>query len=229
MKLNYNPSSEIEKFAIEIDNLIAEKFPQTFFVGGVVRDLLLQREIKDIDIATQAQPEQVIECLNAAGIKPDTQGQQFGVILARRGELAIEIATFRAEQYGESRFPKVRFITTPEEDSLRRDFTINALYLNQSTGEVLDYHNGLNDLDNKTLRFIGDAQERIKEDPLRIVRAYRFKLSLNFNFDTTTEQVLTNSFKLIKTLSEKRIESEINKISNDIVRQELRKVIHKFT
>ena len=93
----------------------------------------------------------------------------------------------------------------------------------------MDFHNGLDDLNKKVLRFIGNPEKRIEEDPLRIIRAYRFQLSLDFDFDNKTEQALTNSQSLIKTLSAKRIESELNKISDENTQQKLREVIHKFT
>lgn len=229
MQYDYNPNGELEKFAVVVYKLIAEKFPQTFFVGGMVRDLLLQRPVTDIDIATEAHPDHIISLLQEHQIEYGGSGKQFGVVIAKRGDMALELATFRSEEYQESRFPKVRFIKSAKEDSQRRDFTINALYFNYSTKEVIDFHNGEPDIEDKIIKFIGDPETRIKEDPLRIVRAYRFQLNLNFKFDFATEQALTNLQNLTKTLSKKRIENEINKISDDIVRQELRKVIHKFT
>lgn len=228
MRYIYNPSSEYEKFGQEIYSALSKKFPRTYYAGGMVRDLLLHREIVDIDVATQALPNQTIEVLNELGVGYDDKAEQFGVITAMSGNQLVEIATLRTEQYDKSRFPKVRFIRSAELDSQRRDFTINALYLDANGQAIMDFHDGLTDLQRRIIKLIGDPRTRIEEDPLRIVRAYRFQLTLQFNFETETEFALKNSQNLLKNISQQRIEAEINKISNVVVRQQLRKVIHNF-
>jgi tRNA nucleotidyltransferase (CCA-adding enzyme) len=214
MKFKYKPKSKLEKFGEKVFKLLVDNFPQTFYVGGMVRDLLLHREITDIDIATQAKPDDIIKTLSKAGITADTGHKQFGVIIAKNINCSVEIATFRKDIYGNSRYPKITFVKTPKQDSQRRDFTINALYLSPKLGTILDFYMGLKDLKLKRLKFIGNPQKRIMEDPLRIVRALRFAKTLDLKLELPTGKAIENNFSLIKTLTKSRIESELKKIKN---------------
>ncbi len=226
MQYTYNPSSDFEKFGMRVYDVLTSENEPVFFVGGMVRDSLLNLPITDIDIATTILPDQVFKLLTHHYIAASEKHKKFGIIIASKQDYSVEIATLRQDTYAGSRYPKVAYASTPETDSARRDLTINALYLDKKSGEILDYHNGISDLENKIIKFIGNPEERIQEDPLRIVRAYRFKLTLGFNFDKETEIALQKSFPLLKNISANRISTELNKISDQKIKIELEKVIH---
>lgn len=214
MKYKYKPHSQLEDFGEKIYKLLVDNFPQTFYVGGMVRDILLNKKVKDIDIATSAKPEEAKRILLSHKINFFNEFEKFGIITANNGNLKIEIATFRKESYGKSRYPKVEFVFDAKTDSQRRDFTINALYLRANTGQVLDFYKGLDDLKARQLRFIGKPVKRITEDPLRIVRALRFVLELNLKIQSQTKSDMQKYFYLVKTLTASKVQSEINKIKN---------------
>lgn len=177
-----------------------------YFAGGCVRDLLLGLEPKDYDVATDAPPARVRE------IFPKTQsvGAAFGVILVRQGKSVIEVATFRSDlSYADGRRPEgVRF-STPAEDAQRRDFTINGLFLDPITDEVIDYVNGQGDLKNRLLRAIGDPEQRFAEDHLRILRAVRFAARFDLQIESATATAINkNAVKLIR-ISPERIAEEL--------------------
>ncbi len=210
----YKPKSELEKFGQKIFNLLVENFPQTFYVGGMVRDLLLNRKVRDIDIATSAVPEKVMEILQSHRIKFDPQYKKLGIVAIPFGGTNLSVTTFRMDYYINSRYPKVTFKANIKQDALRRDFTVNALYLSPKEGKILDYHDGLRDLKAKKIRFIGNPQKRIKEDPLRIIRALRFEQTLNFKLESATKTAIKNNFLLTKILTKSKIKKELGKIKN---------------
>ncbi len=210
MKINYQPTTDTENVAIEIQNIIAEKFPQTYFVGGFVRDILLERKITDVDLATEALPEQICELIKNSFEFSD-KNKNFGIITVNPH---IEIATFRVESYTDSRYPKVAFINSVEADSLRRDFTINSLYMSRE-GEILDFHDGMADLGKGLLRFIGNPEKKIHEDPLRIARAIRFAIQLEFKIEYASAAAINQNFSLLQNLSDKLLQTEMQKLSFD--------------
>ena len=226
MRINYKPTSDLEKFGVQVYSALVENFPQTFFVGGMVRDLLLKRKITDIDIATEAKPEQMVEELSLAKIAWVDANKKFGSIMAKQGSLQVEITTFRKDLKSQNRYPKVSFLKSPKPDSLRRDFTINSLYLNPKTKAILDFQNGLKDLKLRRIKFIGRPSVKITEDPLRILRALRFALVLNFNLEKNAKQAIKNKFYLVKRLTKTKIEKEINKIKTAHEKNILEKVIN---
>lgn len=182
-------------------------------VGGFVRDYLdgSVDDSYDIDLVTDALPQQVVE------IFPKTipVGFEHGVVVIVVDGLTFEVATCRkdGEYVGDSRKPSsVEFSTSIEEDSTRRDFTFNAIYLDPITGELFDFHKGIDDLEKNKLSFIGDAQERINEDPLRILRACRFVGSKNASLSKHTKEVLTLNGNKLQELSKERIREELTKI-----------------
>jgi tRNA nucleotidyltransferase (CCA-adding enzyme) len=214
MKIDYQPKSELERFGKKVFDLLVDNFPQTFYVGGMVRDLLLGKKITDIDIATQATPPEVIKLLNDNNVICDGAHSRFGIVVAKKGSYKIEVATFRKDLPSKNRYPKISFVKTAKQDSARRDFTINALYLSPKKGDILDFHHGLNDLKSRALRFIGNPEKRIKEDPLRIIRALRFAQTLNFKLDNKTKSAVKNNFHLTETLTTTRIQNELGKVRN---------------
>ncbi len=218
--------NHLEKFGNKIYFLLVENFPQTFFVGGMVRDSLLDRKIIDIDIATSAIPNQVADLLSRQGITFDSSHKEFGVIVARQGSLIVEIATLRTEVYGSSRYPKIAYINNPKLDASRRDFTINALYIQPNNNKILDYFGGQKDLKNRLLRFIGNPKKKIQEDPLRVLRALRFCLQINFKLEAKTRLGIKNNFYLINSLTKAKIKKEILKLKNRKRENILQKVIN---
>ena len=216
-------------YALKIHKLISLKFNNTYIVGGAVRNLFLKKKVVDVDIATSATPQQIKQIFNVAKIKYDSTHEKFGVIIAQVGKHKIEVTTFRTEQYTSGRFPKVAFTRSAKKDSIRRDFTVNALYYSPELNQILDFHNGQSDVKTGILKFIGNPTKRIQEDPLRIVRAHRFALQYKLKFENKTELALQNNLHLLKNISTNRIQREVNQINlqnRKILQKTLQKVIH---
>ena len=212
--------SNAKQHAAEIVRILRERGHRAYFAGGCVRDLLLNREPADYDVATDATPRQVMQ------IFPQTfaVGEQFGVVLvpepkpvtdddARRS--TVEVATFRSDVgYSDGRRPdEVRFTSDPREDVLRRDFTINGMMLDPATNEILDFVGGRDDLTAGIVRAIGDPNRRFAEDKLRMLRAVRFAARFDYRIDSATMEA-------IQTLA-----SQIHQVSCERVREELTKML----
>lgn len=146
----------------------------TRFVGGAVRDLLLDVPHDDLDLATTLKPDEVIRRLEAKGIKAVPTGINHGTITAVSSGTVVEVTTLRSDVSTDGRRATVAFTDDWREDAGRRDFTINALYADPYSGELFDYFGGLADLESRTVRFIGEPLQRIAEDHLRILRYFRF-------------------------------------------------------
>ncbi|MBL4740681.1 MAG: CCA tRNA nucleotidyltransferase [Sneathiella sp.] len=146
---------------------------QTRFVGGCVRDALLGQVSDDLDVCTDLPPETVLDILSKAGLKVIPTGLKHGTVTALIGEHKYEITTLRVDVQSFGRHADVAFTKSWLEDAARRDFTINALYM-EISGALHDYHGGMSDLENGIVQFIGDADIRIKEDYLRVLRFFRF-------------------------------------------------------
>jgi len=180
---------------------------QTFFAGGCVRDALLGRPLKDIDIATSATPGQ-IETLFAGQTVP--VGKAFGVVLVLRGGFSFDVATFRTDgTYADGRHPDNVVFTTAEGDAQRRDFTVNGLFCDPATGKVRDFVNGLADLDARVIRAIGEPEARFREDHLRMLRAVRFASVLGFEIEPATRAAIERSAAQIGVVSAERVASEV--------------------
>ena len=182
-----------------------------YLAGGCVRDRLLGVEPKDYDIATDARPEQVKKIFpKAKGV-----GAHFGVMLVRAGRhgTAYEIATFREDgEYSDGRRPDDVSFSTPERDAQRRDFTINGLFEDCSSGEIIDFVGGQEDLRAGVLRCIGDAEGRFGEDRLRLVRAVRFAARLGFKIDPATWLAMVSLAPTLAEVSAERIREEFARI-----------------
>lgn len=211
-KIAFKPKTILEKFGFKVYSMLVENFTSTFFVGGTVRDLILNKNILDIDIATSATPEEVVFVLSKNQIQTNTAHKNFGVIEAISKKLKVSIATFRKETQTQSRYPKITYSNNIKLDSQRRDFTINALYFSPKSTEILDFHKGLTDLKKKQIVFVGNPQKRIQEDPLRILRAIRFALNLKFILSNKTFESINKNFFLTKQLSKSKIKTEIKKV-----------------
>ncbi len=182
---------------------------ETYFAGGCVRDLLLGVKAQDIDIATSATPDQV----NLLFAKSIDVGQSFGVTrIIENGEM-IEVAVFRNDgDYKDGRRPESIKFSDPEHDAERRDFTINALFLDLEKSEVIDYVGGIEDLKNKLIRTVGDPAMRFNEDHLRILRALRFSAQLGFEIEAPTLDVVKNKKQSLQSVSSERVREEILKL-----------------
>jgi tRNA nucleotidyltransferase (CCA-adding enzyme) len=229
MKFSYNFKTKLEKFSEKIFFLLVENFSETYFVGGAVRDMLLHKKLTDIDLCTTAKPDQVIALLKNNNFKVDSKYKNFGVIIVSSGNLSIEISTSRKDSYTGSRYPKITWTKDIKTDSKRRDITINALYFSPKNNTITDFHDGLTDIKHKTIKFIGNPSKRLSEDPLRFIRAYRFKILLNFNLATKTQLALMQNKQLIKKLTKTRIEKEILKLPTKKMQNELCIIINKST
>ncbi|MBI4053870.1 MAG: CCA tRNA nucleotidyltransferase [Candidatus Doudnabacteria bacterium] len=214
--LKWKPKLEKEKVGVfVVSKLRSAGFKNSFFVGGYVRDLLLGRqETGAIDVATEATPKQVIKVLARSRIRTIPTGLKHGTVTAHQKGVDIEITTFRSEgKYLDARRPSaVKFIRSVEQDSARRDFTVNALYFDPITKKVLDFAGGLDDLEKKTLRFVGSPKKRIAEDALRLMRAVRFATTLGFKFSSGVERALRAGAPLIKKISRERVKQELDRI-----------------
>ncbi len=182
---------------------------EALFAGGCVRDELLDHEPKDYDIATSATPEMVTQLFPGA----DEVGAHFGVVIVRSAGHHVEVATFRTDgSYKDGRRPESVTFSTAAEDAQRRDFTVNGLFKNPQTGEVIDYVKGTADLKAKVLRAIGDPVARFNEDALRLLRAVRFTVTLGFVLEPQTRAAISSCANLLEKISLERIRDEFSKI-----------------
>ena len=188
---------------------LTESGHTAYFAGGCVRDKLLNLEPKDYDIATSATPAQILKIFPGS----NQVGAHFGVIIVKHKGHHIEIATFRTDgSYKDGRRPDSVTFSTPEEDAHRRDFTINGLFENPETGEIIDHVNGLTDLEARVLRAIGTPTHRFQEDALRLLRAVRFATTLGFPIEPVTLSAIKENAHLLDQISSERIRDEFSKI-----------------
>jgi len=214
----------LKDFPTSIVQTLRQRGFQAYLVGGCVRDLLLKREPKDYDVATNATPQQVMS------IFPETYavGAQFGVVLVPASEAdrvstsedaaskthAVEVATFRSDiGYSDGRHPdEVRFSASPQEDVARRDFTINGMLLDPVSGEVLDFVGGQNDLAAGVIRTIGEPEQRFGEDKLRMLRAVRFAARFEYTIAPATFAAIQKLADQIEVVSRERVRDELTRM-----------------
>ena len=177
-----------------------------YFAGGCVRDILLGLAPKDFDVATDAPPQRVRELF----FNTQAVGAVFGVILVRQGSSVIEVATFRREgDYEDGRHPTQVHFTSAREDAQRRDFSINGLFLDPLTDDVIDFVGGRDDLAAHRIRAIGTPAERFAEDHLRLLRAVRFAARFDFTIEAATASAMLEHAPLLKRISPERIADEL--------------------
>lgn len=185
----------------------------TRYVGGAVRDDLLGLPISDVDLATQLPPEEVIARLKAARIKAVPTGIEHGTITAVSDAKPVEITSLRRDVSTDGRRAIIAFTDDWKEDAARRDFTINALSADPETGEIFDYFGGLEDLQRRHVRFIGDPLQRIAEDHLRILRFFRFHARFDAGEpDAAALDACTRRANDLMALSRERIADELLKL-----------------
>ena len=219
----------LPKYIIDLIQKLEEAGFEAFVVGGCVRDLLMSKNPKDWDIATNAQPKELLK------IFPDGKYEnQFGTVMLPLKYIKgikeedqsgpnIEITTYRIEsKYSDKRHPdEIKFAKTLEEDLSRRDFTINAMAIRVGSKkskvknceyEVIDLFGGREDLKNKVIRAVGEAEERFNEDALRMMRAIRFAVQMNFKIESKTFSAIKKNAKNLQYVSMERIRDDFNKI-----------------
>lgn len=199
----------MSKHARALANILTEAGHTAYFAGGCVRDKLLDRVPKDYDIATSATPSEVLKLFPGS----NEVGANFGVVIVKHQGHHIEIATFRTDgSYKDGRRPDSVIFSTPEEDAQRRDFTINGLFEDPVTGQIIDHVGGMADLDARLIRAIGDAEQRFQEDALRLLRAIRLSTTLSFPIEPLTLAAIQSNAHLLDKISPERIRDEFSKI-----------------
>ena len=191
---------------------------ELYLVGGYVRDTLLGRAHPDADAASDAHPREIKRLLRPHAAHLWTVGERFGTIGAEVDGYAVEVTTYRSDLYTEgSRHPRVSFGESLEEDLARRDFTINAVAVEALTGEVMDPFGGRKDLESGVIRPVGDPLDRMRDDPLRMLRAVRFETTLStpekpFALTPELEEAIRENARWIESISAERIRDEFEKI-----------------
>lgn len=201
--MNKIPAAAQKLFAIFGDDIR--------LVGGSVRDLLLEYHVNDFDFATRYLPEKTIKILQKNNIQAIPTGIKFGTITAVIDHQNFEITTLRQDDKTDGRHCEPVFVDDYYDDAKRRDFTINALYLD-AEGQVYDYFSGLSDLKNKEVKFVGDPEERIKEDFLRILRFFRFSAKYSAKLDVFGLKYSIEQKHNLHKLSRERVRAEIVKM-----------------
>ena len=188
---------------------------RAYLVGGCVRDMLMENQPQDYDIATDALPEEIEKTFRDAGayILNIAGAHEHGVVFVFYQREKFEIATFRADkEYADLRHCETQFGVSLHEDLARRDFTVNAMAYDPFTEELVDVYEGQKDLQQKIIRAVGDPQRRFNEDGLRILRAFRFSAQLGFQIEENTLQAAAECCENLKQISHERKEAEITKI-----------------
>lgn len=208
-------SDELCPHASEVVRQLQQSGYEAYIVGGSVRDLLLGSVPKDFDVATSATPEQVQEVFPRCRLI----GRRFRLAHVRLRGVLTEVATFRGQHNSDSggenvhgRILRDNVWGDVEEDAVRRDFTINAMFLDPVSGEIRDYLDGYRDLAEKRLRLIGDPEQRYKEDPVRLLRAARFVAKLGVRLDAATEAPIRKMARLLQDVPPARLFEEVCKL-----------------
>ena len=200
--------------SLKVCEVLREAGHAGYVVGGAVRDLLLELKPKDFDVATDARPEQVKPLFRRALII----GRRFRLVHVMIGQETVEVSTFRtadlkdAETDEHGRVLRDNVFGNQEEDARRRDFTVNALYFDPATEEIIDYHGGLADLRKRVLRMIGDPQTRFREDPVRMLRAVRLAAKLGLTLEPATRAPIRRLAPLIEHVPPARVFDEMMKL-----------------
>ena len=208
------PKNHLTNNSRKIAKRIVHRLQKTgflaFFVGGCVRDFLMNIQPRDYDIATSAQPNEVMQLFS----ETIDIGEKFGVIQVMEGEQSFAVATFRSDgNYDDGRHPtEVRYSLDPKLDVQRRDFTINGLYYDPLTQNLFDFVGGQQDIQSQIIRTIGSPEERFKEDKLRLIRAIRFSAQFGYALETKTRSAILKQAPNIIEVSPERIHDELVKI-----------------
>ncbi len=195
--------------AVEIIGKLQEEGHVAYLAGGCVRDMLRGEIPKDYDIATSALPEQITTIFS----KTREVGVHFGVVIVIKDNQAFDVATFRNDgSYKDGRHPEEVTFSTPEEDTARRDFTINGIFFDPISQKYIDFVNGRSDIGKKVIRAIGDPDLRFQEDHLRLLRAVRFAARFNYEIEEETWKSIKLSASGISKISKERVRDELTRI-----------------
>jgi poly(A) polymerase len=207
----------ISQHALDILHKLVDSHFKAYLVGGGIRDALCGLKPKDFDVATNATPEQVRKLFRNSRII----GKRFRLVHIFYGREIIEVATFRSahpttdsasHSTKEGMILRDNVYGTIDEDAIRRDFTVNALYYDVKTQALLDFVDGYSDLDKRVLRLIGDPEQRYREDPVRLIRAIRFAAKLGFAIEKNTEKPIKSMAPLLANISHARLYEEVRKL-----------------
>ena len=205
----------IDRRILEIRKELIGEGHDCYLVGGCIRDFISKKQPKDFDLVTSARPDAILKVFKK---RARLVGHRFPIVHVRKGDLVVEIATFRSANSLEIDYSKSGSIIKDEsfgvieEDFSRRDFTINALYFDPDKNEILDFVNGIEDLNSRRLKFIGNPETRVQEDPIRLLRYLRFAAKLDFELDKAVISLLKNQANLLTTLPSARLFDEFKKI-----------------
>ena len=203
---------QVSLAAVKVCDTLQAGGHQAYIVGGAIRDLLIGHQPKDHDVATDATPEQVRALFRRSRII----GRRFRIVHVMSGRETIEVSTFRANQDAETdlhgRVLADNTYGTQAEDAIRRDFTVNALYYDPSTETIVDYHHGVADLHQKTLRMIGEPRLRYREDPVRMLRAVRLAAKLGLVIDPAAREPIREMASLLENVPLARLFDETLKL-----------------
>ena len=205
-----------KKEVVNIFNILEQSSIETRIVGGCVRDLLLNRKIKDIDLAVKGQPEDLIEIFKKNYINYEDFGKRYGSIVAYINKQKFEITSLREDLNPQGRHTDIKYTNDWKKDALRRDFTMNSLYVSLD-GHLYDFFNGQKDIKNQIIRFIGNVKDRIEEDYLRIFRYYRFLGCFE------KPNIIENYEKILH----QHLKDATNNLSDEVMRNEILKMFNK--
>lgn len=208
----YNNNMQLVEFDL-LKKVFNENHFRLYIIGGTSRDLLLNHEVNDFDFVTDATPSDMQKFIKDI----DLTFAKYGSVHTIANGHKIDVTTLREEgEYDDLRHPSyIKFVNNLEDDSKRRDFTINAIYIDENY-KIIDPQNGLKDLKDHLIRMIGDPLKRIKEDPLRIIRAYRFAIVYGFDIEGSLKEAISNNLNLINEIKDAKMQEEFNKIKKSI-------------
>ena len=203
----FNMNKEI---FIQLAKLFNSNGHRLYMIGGTTRDYLLNKEVLDYDFVSDATPEEMKKFLPDANYR----FANFGTVRVKVDNVHVDITTLREEgEYIDFRHPnKIKYVKEIDKDYVRRDFTINAIYMDENF-KIIDPSNGVEDLNKGIIRFIGDPEKRIKEDPLRILRAERFETKLNFIIEDKSLMAIKKYRYLLDKINPDKIKEELRKLN----------------
>ena len=211
-RTNQPIADDMQSVAIFVVRVLQEAGHIAYFAGGCVRDMAMNRTPTDYDVATSATPKQV----SALFRRTQKVGAKFGVVLVRLKRQSIEVATFRTDHdYVDGRHPAGVTFSTPVHDAQRRDFTINGMFYDPIAGAMIDHVGGLNDIQARVIRAIGEPDRRFAEDHLRLLRAIRFASRLGFEIEPATWEAIVRHAPEIARISPERVRMELESILAD--------------
>lgn len=212
--MKFTNFGDIPPQVLELAQILNEAGHEAYLVGGCVRDIMLGKTPKDWDIATDAEPQEVIKIFEDENMRVIPTGEKFGTVTVHVDDEDFEITTYRLESdYSDARRPTaVSFSKDLKEDLSRRDLTINAMAFDPLTGELVDLFGGQEDLEKGVIKAVGRAEERFHEDALRLMRAVRFASRYGFILDEDTKKAIKRNAERLRYVSAERIRDEIEGI-----------------